>query len=211
MRSRGAFGGVAIGLCLALAACEGKPDRQGETAVAKAPPPPALTAAPVRPEGADAVDEALVKLKAWNESAALELKAVGDGEATIHVAAARALEAARGAESGPAERRASLIARVTAARKEVEAARALAVDGQAKLAKDADEQVTAADAMLEACGASVALMAYEGCKGLEAEQALLLGNIEALTAGYQKVDRAYASERAKLEEASAAVALAALR
>ena len=50
-----------------------------------------------------------------------------------------------------------------------------------------------------------------GCVALAAEQTLMTTNIEALTARYQAADAAYAAERAKLEEAAASLALAALR
>jgi hypothetical protein len=121
------------------------------------------------------------------------------------------LEASRGAESAAAARRSSLTALVTAARREAETAHAALMDGQAKLRQETDDQVTSAEAMLETCNASEPLLAYEGCKALEAEHALLLTNLQALAARYQAAEAAYGPDRAKLEEASAAVALAAMR
>jgi len=211
--------GIAIGvgaLGLLLAACQGKGDDEAsrEAFPPKAPaqrPAPAPMTADSRPAGADGVDAGLAKAKAFNERAAAALKTIADNEARIRSAAARAMEAARGAEQTPAARRASLTALVTAARKEAETAHAVLMDGQAKLRQDTDEQVTAAEAMLETCNASEPLLAYEGCKALEAEHALLLSNLEALAARYQAADAAYGPDRAKLEEASAAVALAAMR
>jgi hypothetical protein len=211
-----AFGGFAIGLSLLLAGCQGKSDQEAlaETESVKTSELPALRSAaadPTRPEGADGVDAALAKVKAWNERAAQDLKAIDGAEAAIRDAAARALEAARGAEQAPATRRAALGAQVTAARKAADTARASLVDGQARLRKDIDEQVTAVESMLETCNGSETLLVYEGCKGLEAEHTLLLSNIDALSARYQKAEASYGADRAKLEEASAAVALAALR
>lgn len=216
MRNRGiAIGVGALGLL--LAACQGKGDDEASReafppkAPAQRPAPAPMTADSARPAGADGVDAGLAKVKAFNERAAAALKTIADNEARIRSAAARALEAARGAEQTPAARRASLTALVTAARKEAETAHAVLMDGQAKLRQDTDEQVTAAEAMLETCNASEPLLAYEGCKALEAEHTLLLSNLEALAARYQAADAAYGPDRAKLEEASAAVALSALR
>ncbi|HEY0646758.1 hypothetical protein [Phenylobacterium sp.] len=222
MRARGPGIGVgAIGVVAAigllLAACQDKGDDEANRQAfppKASPQRPALapvTADSGRPGGADGVDAGLAKVKAFNERTPAALKAIADHEARIRSAAARALEAGRGADQAPAARRASLTALVTAARREAETAHAALMDGQAKLRQETDDQVTAAEAMLETCNASEPLLAYEGCKALEAEHALLLTNLQALAARYQAAEAAYGPDRAKLEEASAAVALAAMR
>lgn len=206
----------AIGVCLLLAACQGKSDApaRAEAPAAKPAPAPAVVAAPAPvapPAAAEPVEAALAATKAYNAQATAELTGIGQDEARLRTAATRALEAARGAESASEGQRKALSGRVAAARRDADAARDRLMEGQARLAKDADVQVTAAETALESCAATPELVAYPACQALEAEHALLLQNIQALTARYQAADAAFTAERAKLEEASAAVALAALR
>jgi hypothetical protein len=208
--------GAAIGLCLLLAACQGKSDQEAvrEEAPAKMStqlPTAVASSDPARPEAADGVDAQLAQVKAFNERAVQEMAAIAANEAKIDKAATGALEAARGADTAPEARRQALGARITAARREADTARAILVDGQTKLRKDTDEQITAVEAMMETCNGSEALMVYEGCKALAVEHDLLLKNLEALAARYQVADAAYGPDRARLEEASAAIALAAMR
>jgi hypothetical protein len=208
--------GAAIGLCLLLAACQGKTDQEAirEESPAKTSsqlPTAAASNDPARPDGADGVDAQLAVVKAFNERVVQEMASIAVNEAKIDKAASGALEAARGADAAPEARRQALNVRITAARREAEAARAILVDGQTKLRKDTDEQITAVEAMLETCNGSQALMVYESCTALVAEHELLLKNLEALAARYQAADAAYGPDRAKLEEASAAIALAAMR
>lgn len=206
-----------IGLALLAAACEGKradvasmPDAATKAAPTVAVAPAAPADAPP-PEGAEPVDAALASAKAFNEAAAPALTAVGEQEAKIRAAAARALAAARGAESAGEGQRTGLTARVSAARREADAARKVLLDGQAKWRADGEIQTAAIQAAVEACNADEVLAAYAGCVALATEQTLMTTNIEALAARYQAADAAYAAERAKLEEAAASVALAALR
>lgn len=216
MRTIGLAIGVVGATGLLLAACQEKGEKGG---VPEAFPPP-KAAAPLptfgpsptdRPAGADGVDAALASVKAFNERTPTVLKTIADNQARIHAAAARALEAGRGADAAAAARRASLTTLVTAARREAETAHATLVDGRTKLREETDGQVTTAEAMLETCDASKPLLAYEGCTALKAEHTLLLSNLQALASRYEAAEAAYGPDRARLEEASAAVALAALR
>lgn len=209
--------GVVIGLGLLLAACDGRREPPHEDTVAPKAAASAVAVAPALPadapppEGAEAADAALAVAKAFNEAATPALAAIGEQEARIRAAATRALAAARGAESSGEGQRIGLSARVTAARREADAARKALLDGQAKWKADGETQTAAIQTAVEACNADEVLAAYAGCVALAAEQALMATNIEALTARYQAADTAYAAERAKLEEAAASLALASLR
>lgn len=207
-----------IGLALLAAACEGKgadvasmPDAATKAAAPAVAVAPAAPADAPPPEGAEPIDTALAAAKAFNEAVAPALTAVGEQEAKIRAAAARALAAARGAESAGEGQRTGLTARVSAARREADAARKSLLDGQAKWKAEGETQAAVVQAAVEACHADEVLAAYAGCVALAAEQTLMTSNIEALTARYQAADAAYAAERAKLEEAAASLALAALR
>ncbi len=209
--------GAVIGLALLLTACEGKradvaamPDTKAQPATAPATAG-ALPAESLPPEGAEPVDAALAAAKLFNEAAPVELAAIGEQEAKIRAAAARALTAARGAEAAGEGQRQGLTTRIAAARREADAARKALVDSQAKWSADGEAQSAAVQAAVEACTANEMLAAYPGCVALTAEQALMATNIEALGARYQAADAAYRLERVKLEEAAASLALAALR
>lgn len=209
---------AAIGACLMLAACQGKSGAADETA--QATPPAAPTAAtapapaapaPVATPQTEAVDTVLAAAKTYNTDAAKLLAAIAQDEAKIRAAAQRAADAAKGVEAASAGQRQALGARITAARREADAARDRLADGQAKLKSDTDLQITAVENNMGTCAATPELAAYAGCQALEAEHAVLLQNIEALTKRYEAALAAYQAEQGKLEEASAAVALAALR
>lgn len=211
-------GAVVVGLALLLTACEGRKTDVGampDTVTApKAAAPVAAASLPAEtlpPEGAEAVDAALAAAKVFNEAAPATLEAIAQQEAKIRAAAARAVAAARGAESAGEGQRQGLSLRVAAARRDADAARKALSDGQAKMRTDAEAQTVMVQAAAEACAANEVLAAYAGCVALMAEQALLATNVDALSARYQAADAAYAPERAKLEEAAAALALAALR
>jgi hypothetical protein len=209
--------GAVIGLALLLTACEGKRADVASPADAtpKAASAPATAAAQpaevLPPEGAEPVDAALAAAKVFNETAPTELAAIAAQEAKIRAAAARALTAARGAEAAGEGQRQGLTARVTAARREADAARKVLTDSQAKWRADGEAQTAAVQTAVEVCAANEVLAAYAGCVALTTEQALLATNIEALDARYQAADAAYGLERVKLEEAAASLALAALR
>lgn len=210
-------GAVGISLLL-LAACQGKGDEDtmhaadgGPAKVSAAQLPSAAPTDAPAPPGAGGVDTALAAARAYNERAAKELVAIDRYDAQIRAAATRAIEASRGVDGVTEAQRQPLISRVSAARRDAEQARNQVVDGQARLRKDIDEQVTALEAMIETCSNDERLQAYAGCVALDAEHETLLKNIDALTARYSAADVAYGAERAKLEEASAAVALASLR
>lgn len=206
---------AAAGLCLVLAACQGKTDaevmeaQEGQPRTAQLPAVAPLAAD--APAGAGGVDDALAAVRAYNERAARQLAEIDQQEARIKAAVLSAAEAARQAETANESQRQALTQRVTAARRAADAARGVLVDGQARLRKDIDEQITAVEAMMETCGNDERLAVYPGCVALTTEHELLLKNVDALTARYQASDQVYGAERAKLEEASAGVALAALR
>lgn len=209
--------GAVVGLALLLTACEAKkadvaamPDAPPKAAVGPAAAA-ALPAEALPPEGAEPVDAALAAAKAFNEAAPAELAAIAGQEAKIRAAATRAVTAARGAEAAGEGPRRGLTDRVSAARREADAARKALTDSQAKWTADGEAQTAAVQTAVDACAASEALAAYAGCVALTTEQALLATNLEALSARYRAADAAYAQERVKLEEAAAALALAALR
>lgn len=229
-------GGIALGAAaMLLAACSGEKDAPARAAPEKAPAPVAVAApaalsptAPVRPEGADAIDAALAGAKAFNAKALSDLAAIERGEKRVRDQASRALDAARRGDAG----------RVTAARAEAEAAHRGLADGLSAFRTAAAEQQAAVAAALALCGPSLpppgaapgtvtpppppvttplpgapataaGAMAppYEGCVALTAEQALLTQNIEAVGARYQAAEAAYRQDRPRLEEAAATVAL----
>lgn len=207
---------AAVGMCLLLAACQGKSDQErreaGEPVTTKAAQLPGLEPSdPAAPPGAGGVDDALAAIQAYNERAAKELAGIDGYEAKIRAASLRGVEAARGADSANESQRQTLSQRVASARRDADNAHNTLVDGQARLRRDTDEQITKVEAMMETCANDERLAVYEGCVALEAEHETLLKNIDALSARYLASDQAYGVERAKLEEASAAVALAALR
>ena len=203
MRTRNA----AIGIALLLAACSGQGGSEKTQAAAPAAKPapapvaPVVAAAPVRPEGADAVDAALAEVKAFNAKAAEDLAAIARDEGRIRAAAGRAIEAARQGQAG----------RVTAARTEAERARAGLVTGLSAFQTASAAQTAAVAAAMEPCSATPELLTYEGCVALIAEQALLAQNVTALGARYEAAEAAWRQDRPRLDEASATVALGALR
>lgn len=215
MKLRVRAGAAAVGLL--LAACQGKTDeeaRQDAEMRSRVEPsglPAATPLDPSAPPGAGAADAALAAVRAYNERAVKQLALIDQQEARIKAAAARALDAARGAEAVGEAQRQALTQRVTAARRDAESARNVLVDGQARLRQDIDEQITAVEAMMETCANDERLAVYASCVALTTEHDTLIKNIDALTARYQATDTSYGVDRAKLEEASAAVALSALR
>ncbi len=231
---------IALGAAgaLLLAACSGETTPPAKAAPEAAPapvavaPPISLPAAPVRPEGADAIDAALAAAQAFNAKALTDLAAIERAEKRIRDQAGRALEAARRGDAG----------RVTAARNDAEAAHRGLADSLAAFRTAAAEQQAAVTAALALCGpvapapgatagpmtpppppaktplpgapatgpAGPALTdptAYQGCAALTAEQALLIQNIEAVGARYQAAEASYRQDRPRLEEAAATVAL----
>jgi len=195
-----------IGILLLVTACS----RQGGSAPTEAAAPvakPAAVAAPaaaatapIPPEGAEAVDAALAEVKAFNATAAGELAVIAKDEGRIRAAASRAMEAARQGQAG----------RVTAARTEAERARASLVAGLSAFQTASAAQTAAVAAAMEACS-TPQLTIYEGCVALIAEQALLAQNVSALGARYEAAETAWRQDRPRLDEASATVALGALR
>lgn len=196
---------VGVGLALMLAAACSRDPEPVRTAPVKAPvaaaPAPGVVAAPVRPEGADAVDAAVAGVQAFNAQAVADLTAIETAETRFRDMARRALEAARRSDW----------TRAIAARTEAEAAREGLVEGLAKLQATAAEQATAVDAALALCAPGPAgaggLAAYAGCVALPAEKALLDQNVAALTARYAAADAAYRQDKGPLEEAAVTIAL----
>jgi hypothetical protein len=232
--------GIALGAAAAmlLASCSGEKTPPAKAAPEATPapvavaPPATLPAAPMRPEGADAIDAALGGAQAFNAKALTDLAAIERAEKRIRDLAGRALEAARRGDAG----------RVTAARNDAEAAHRGLADSLAAFRTAAAEQQAAVTAALALCGPSapapgatagpvtpppppvktplpgapatgpagpavVDPTAYQGCAALAAEQTLLAQNIEAVGARYQAAEASYRQDRPRLEEAAATVAL----
>jgi hypothetical protein len=235
MRRAGTFG-LAL-LVLAACSGEKEPtgsEPAGPPAVTVGPAPLATTApaAAVRPEGADAVDATLAEAKAFNAKALEDLAGIERAEARIRELAGRALEAAR---QGQAGRVASARAEANKARdglvagfaafQTASAAQVAAVDaavaacggttpapapavapkGPAPKAPGPAAPKLPAPAAPQAAGPGLAT--YEGCVGLTPEQGLLTQNIAALTARYEAAEAAWRQDRARLDEASATMAL----
>ncbi|MBX3485048.1 hypothetical protein, partial [Phenylobacterium sp.] len=133
--------------------------------------------------------------------AATELAAIDAGQKRIRAAADRAVAAAQRGDARA----------VNAARAEADQAHKAHDDGLAALRATAAAQTTALDAAIAQCAATPELAAYEGCTALAAEQATLTAAIDRLGKRYQAADAAYPADRARIEEASATVALSAIR
>ncbi|WP_293906103.1 hypothetical protein [Phenylobacterium sp.] len=206
-----AWAGPVAALML-LAGCSGE-----KGAATKATPPPAgpVAAAPLAapgplvppgpPEGADAVDAALKAAQDFDAAAAAALAGIGKAQARIHAAAGRALELA-GKGASDAERPA-LAARVLAARNEAEAAHGGLVAGLAALKSQAAERNALVEAAVAQCALAPEFATYPGCVALSAEQAPMATNTDALTQRHAAAEAAWAAERARLDEASATLAL----
>ena len=200
---------LGLGLLVAVAAlgaCSRKAavvpaEPAAPAAAAAAPAVAAAPVAPVKPVGAEAIDAALKVAQDYTAASATELAAIDAGQKRIRAAAERAVAAA-----GRGDTRT-----VNAARAEADQAHKAHTDGLAALRATAASQTSALQAALALCAASPEMTAYEGCVALTAEQATLAATIDALGKRYQAADAAYPADRARIEEASATVALGALR
>ena len=212
---------IAIGLSgLAAAGCEPRgrradpPPAVTVKAQPVAPAPGALTpgvAAPLtsdplaRPVGSEAVDQALAAAQQFNTNAAAELAGIAKSEARIRALAARI--ASPGSSAIAETQRRNLSTNAQAARVEVEALHdALAAGAAAfRLASAAGAQQLAA--AVAQCAADVELAAYAGCTALSAQQAPMAQTTASLGRRYEAAEAVYRQERARLEEASAIIAL----
>lgn len=209
---------VALGLSGLLAAgCDqrsGRADPEPSVtakaeAVASAPPAPISSAPPIdpmaKPLGAEAVDQALAAVQQLNTQAAADLAGVARSEARIRALAARV--AGLGGGALPDVQRRNLSTSVQAARTEVETLRDGLTTGAAafRLASAAGTQQL--EAALAQCAASVELAAYAGCAALSAQQAPLAQATATLARRHEAAEATYRQERARLEEASAIIAL----
>lgn len=195
-----------LAAALALAGCSDPPAE--EQAAVPAPVPAIPPAAPVVPEPApapspeaQAVAQALADVQAFNAATAEELAGIGRAEQQIGRAADRALELANRPGAAGASRQ------IAAARGEAERARAGLTTGLAAFQAASAERTAQLDAALEQCEGVEGLAASEPCVLLTAEQPLLTQNIAALAERYQAADAVWRRERAKLDEASAVIAL----
>lgn len=204
---------LAAGLLLALGACSEEPAEEEAAAVA-APIPATPPAAPALPEPASApppeaaaVETALADVRAFNAAAAAELAKIAQAEQRIRREAARALEAA-GRAGGAAEgERRRLAGQVAAARAEAERARASLTAGLTAFQAASTERTAQLNGALEQCAGMPALAGFGPCAALTAEQPVLAQNVAALSERYQAVETAWRQERARLDEASAMMAL----
>lgn len=204
---------LAVGLFVVLAACSNEPAgdvkaaapeaKVKATAAAPAPPPPS----PALPPEAQAVETALADVQAFNAGAAAELAGIAAAEERVRRQAARALDlAGRAGAAADAERR-RLSSQVAAARAEAERARAETAAGLSAFQAASAERTAQLNGALEQCAGLPALAGFEACATLTAEQPVLVQNIAALTERYQAAETVWRQERAKLDEASATMAL----
>jgi hypothetical protein len=204
---------LTMGLLVVLAACSDEPTGDVKaaapeaqvkaTAVAPAQPPPP----PALPPEAQAVETALADVQAFNAAAEGELAKIAAAEDRLRRQAGRALELAgrAGAASEPERRR--LSGQVAAARAEAERVRAEMASGLAAFQAASTERSAQLNGALEQCAGLPTLAGLEACATLTAEQAALAQNIAALADRYQAAETAWRQERAKLDEASATMAL----
>jgi hypothetical protein len=198
----GAGVALLLGSGLLLAACSGEkaktPAAPAAAPVAAAPATPPPEAPAARPAEADAVDAALKAAEDFDAKVATELAGIGKAQQRIHDLAARALElAGKGGEAG----------RVTAARSEADKTHAALAAGLTRLQAGSAETAALVDAALAQCAMVPALADYEGCVALTTEQATMTLNTEALTQRYAAAETAWPADRARLDEASATLAL----
>lgn len=206
-------GALAASLLLALGACSEEPPEE-EAAAVVAPIPATPPAAPALPEPAaapppeaQAVETALADVQAFNAAAAAELAGIAQAEQRIRREAARALEAA-GRTGGAAEgERRRLAGQVAGARAEAERARAGLTAGFTAFQTTSAERTAQLNGALEPCAGMPALADFEPCAELAAEQPVMAQNIAVLTERYQAAETAWRQERARLDEASAMMAL----
>lgn len=223
---------LTLALMAGLAGC----DREAAKAPATLPEPkaaPSPVAAPATqepvppalpPETTTAIDEALTRVQAFNAGAASELAAIARAQARITAAAGRAYAAA---EKGDA-------ATVTAARREAETAHAgllaratafqtaqaaqtdglnagLAACGLAPPPADPAAAPKAAPAPAAAAAATgaepEAPPAYPNCAALAAEGPILAKAFADISARLAMADAAWLSDRPRLDEAGAMIAL----
>ena len=210
---------VALGaLGLMAAGCEQKtPVAPAATAappaVAPAPAPAAAPVVPevaaVSPETALAVNQALALAQAFNAKAAADLAAIAKAEKRIRELAGQASEAAARSGGGiGGNERLALSRRVELARTEAEAAHADVAARAATFRANAQAQTDAVALAQLQCAQTPEFLASEPCVKLAAEQATLAQTITNLTARFATAEAGYQKDRAKLEEASATVALA---
>lgn len=207
-------------LGLAAAGCQQKaaaPATETAAAPAKAVPAvPAVPAAPaaavpappaVPPETVLAVTQALAAAQAFNAKTAEDLAAVGKAEKRIHDLAAQATADAAKAGAGQENARLALGRQVANARTEAEAAHADMASRLATFRATSQAQTDAVAQAVLLCATPPEVAAPEPCLKLIAEQATLTKSVADLTARFATAEASYQKDRARLEEASATMAL----
>jgi hypothetical protein len=193
-----------------------------------APPVAAAPAPPPRPEGADQIDAALTEVQLFNASAVESLADIKANQTKLRSLAAKAADTARHADAGAtAAQRAALakaFADTLAEREATHAALGASLDAfrtTLPQVSDAADAATilcqpipglaaAAAAPAVAGGAPplpVAPETYEGCVALAKERQAFAANVSALSKAFEAAEAAYKQDRAKLDEASATIAL----
>ncbi len=177
-------------------------------AAAVVPPTAAPEASAVTPETVLAVNQALALAQAFNTRAAADLAAVVKAEKRIRELADQASATAARANAGLGEaERAAATRRVAAARTEVEAAHADITSRLATFRAGAQAQTDAVALAQLQCAQTPEFLASEPCVKLAAEQATLAQTVTNLTTRFATAEAGYQKDRAKLEEASATMAL----
>lgn len=177
-------------------------------AVPAVPAAAAVTTPPaVPPETVQAVTQALAAAQAFNAKTAGDLAAVGKAEKRIHDLAVQAVGDAGKAGAGQENARLALGRQVAGARTEAEAAHADMASRLATFRATSQAQVDAVAQAVLLCAAPPEVAASEPCVKLLAEQTTLTKTVTALTARFAAAEASYQKDRARLEEASATMAL----
>ncbi len=98
---------------------------------------------------------------------------------------------------------------MAAARREADAARASLTSALTTFRADAETHTTQLASAMAACAETPALAAHPACLALPAEQTLLTSNVTSLSQRFEAAEVAFARDRARLDEASATIALSA--
>ena len=195
----------------------------GEKRVASAPPvapvaapAPIAAAAPARPEGADAVDNALTDVQLFNATATESLADIATDETQIRDLAVKASDLARRAETAPAAQRPGLAKSLAVALADREAAHAALGQSLEAYRTTSAETTGLVAAAVALCGPIPpppappppgTLAAYPPCATLAVEQASLAANIAALSKAFESAEAAYRQDRRRIDEAAATMAL----
>ncbi len=208
---------LSMALALMLAGCSGEKRAASTPPVAPVAAPalaPAVMA--TRPEGADAVDNALTDVQLFNTTATESLADIAAEEAEIRDLAVKGSDLARRAENAQAAQRPGLAKSLAVALADREAAHAALGQSLEAYRTTSAETTGLVAAAVALCGPIPpppappppgTLAAYPPCATLAVEQASLVANIAALSKAFESAEAAYRQDRRRIDEAAATMAL----